>query len=255
MKPGPTLRHRIRGLKLALATAAMGLAPLAQAGSFEVTPMRVDLDQDARTGIVNVINDDDRKLSLQVRLAEWRQTADGKDEYTESRDLIFFPQVFSVDAHSRRIIRIGTRGASPSTEKDYRLYIGQIPEAPPPDAGTGPQVRLLLQFSIPITVAPVHSKREVAMGEPQVEKGKVRVEIRNSGNRSEVFETLALRRGKDTVAEVTGWRVLPGATRVFEIPVDPANCIAAGTLELGTRSEGQALSRSFTASPALCPRP
>src|SRR5271169_3390931 len=85
----------IAGLLLVL---AMTLAPSAHAGLFGITPIRVDLDRENRTGSFTVTNDDpDKALQMQAKLMEWTQDAEGKDIYAPSNDLVFFPQIFSVE--------------------------------------------------------------------------------------------------------------------------------------------------------------
>ena len=214
--------------------------------------MRLDFGPDARSGTINVDNDDNEKISFQVTLAEWRQTPDGKDEYTESRDLIFFPQMFTVNAHDKRLIRIGFKGPPPASEKAYRLYIAEIQPPPRPQGGGAAQVRVAVRFGVPVFVAPAVPKRAFVMDDPHVVKGKVQVTIHNVGNQSAKFETLDVMHGKDVVAEAIGWHVLPGAARAFEIPIDPAKCVSSGSLDLVANAEGMKLTRSFVASPLLC---
>ena len=90
------------------------------------------------------------------------------------------------------------------------------------------------------------------MDAPEIAKGKLRVTVRNTGNQSAKFDTLTLMHDKEAVAEAAGTYVLPGASRTFEIPVDPAKCIGSGNLEMVAQGEQTTLKRAFAATAALC---
>jgi fimbrial chaperone protein len=242
---------RFRGLLGAF--VAFGFTAAAVAGSFGVTPTRVDLDRDAKSALIEVMNDDAVKLSFQAKLFEWKQGPDGKDEYTESKDLIFFPQIFTVAAKSKRVIRVGIKSPSADVEKAYRLFIEENPE-PPKEGATGPQVRVVLRFGVPVFVAPQAPVRKLEVEGVQAAAGKALLAIRNLGNQSARFDSFKVMRGDETLGEASGWYVLAGARRTFEIPVDAAKCPLSGALEAVATGQGVTLKRSFDASALLCER-
>src|SRR4051812_48428578 len=130
-------------LRLTCFTVAFVGCSIAAAGSFGVAPTRVDLGKGARSSLVEVSNDDTRKLSFQVRLFQWTQDAQGKDAYQENQDLIFFPPLFTVNPGDKRVIRVGLKGSAPPPgEIAYRLFIEEIPE--PAVAAAGPEVKVVL---------------------------------------------------------------------------------------------------------------
>jgi fimbrial chaperone protein len=237
-----------------LAFAACSAGTFAGAGSFGVTPTRIDLQKGARSSLVEVSNDDARKLSFQVRLARWRQDAAGKDEYADSQDLIFFPPLFSVAPGDKRVIRIGLKaGDAPASEAAYRLFIEEIPE--PSAAGAGPEVKVVLRFGVPVFVAPAAPRRSFVVEDVAAMPGKVALRIRNDGNQGAKFESVKVLRDGKTLAEATGWYVLPGAARTFDVPVEASRCVTSGALEVVAQAEGLALKRALAATPALCARP
>jgi fimbrial chaperone protein len=247
------MRHAATRLAALIAMLASGLAG---AGSFGVSPIRVDLDRATRSAVVEVSNDDQRKLSFQVKLMEWTQDAAGQDQYAESQDLIFFPPLFTVNPGEKRILRVGAKpgGAPGPREKTYRLFIEELPPPAPP--GAGAQLRIALRFALPIFVAPVAPQKRPAIDLVRNGAGKVTVRLGNQGNQSYKVESLRLRRGTDTVGEAQGWYVLAGASRDFDVPVEAAKCPLAGTVELEAQSEGVVLARqSLEATASLCQRP
>jgi fimbrial chaperone protein len=235
------------------ALAALACCTAALAGSFGVSPTRVDLDRGAKSAIVEVMNDDDVKLSFQAKLFEWRQAADGKDEYVESQDLIYFPQLFTVAAKTKRVIRVGIKAPATDVEKAYRLFVEETPE-PAREGAAGPQVRVVLRFGVPVFVAPQAPVRKAEAEGVEVARGKALLGIRNLGNQSVRFETFRIMRGEETVGEASGWYVLAGARRTFEIAVDAAKCPLSGPLEAVAAGQGVTLKRSFDASALLCER-
>lgn len=239
------------------AAALLGalLALPAFAGNFGVAPTRLDFDKGTRSATVEVSSEDEQKLNFQVRLFEWTQTPEGRDEYRESQDLIWFPQIFTVSPKEKRIVRVGLKGAGPqpAVEKTYRLFIEEIPQ--PSAAASGAEVKVVLRFGVPLFVAPAVPKRAAAIDSVQAAKGKVVVRVRNEGTQSVKFESVRVRREASLVAEAQGWYVLAGTTRSFEIPLDPARCPAPGSsLEVVATAEGASLKQAFASSPALCER-
>jgi fimbrial chaperone protein len=247
-----TTARTLRTLALVLATA-VGAAP-SNAGSFGVAPTRIDLGKGARSSLVEVSNDDTRKLSFQVRLASWRQDAAGKDQYADSQDLIFFPPLFTVNPGEKRVIRVGLKGGdAPASEAAYRLFIEEIPE--PSTAATGPEVKVILRFGVPVFTAPAAPRKSFVMDEVAAAPGKVSFRIRNDGNQSAKFEVLRILRDGAPIAEATGWYVLADAARGFEVPVEPAKCTGSGPIEVIAQAEGVTVKGALAATPALCNRP
>ena len=237
----------------AMAAAWMLVACWAHAGSFGVAPLRIDLGKSGRSGLIEVSNDDAHKLTFQARLFEWRQDADGRDEYTPSGDLIFFPQIFPVNPGEKRVVRVGLKdGAAPAVGKSYRLYIEEIPDAAAPSNGTA--VKVVLRFGVPIFVAPAAVQPRFALESVEATAGKVLLRVRNDGNVGAKFEMLRVEEKGKPIAEANGWYVLPGATRTLEIPVAASACVAGETLQAIARAESVSLERSFVAPPGLCMR-
>jgi fimbrial chaperone protein len=239
---------------LAAALTAFGLllgAGDASAAAFGVSPIRVDLDRGSRTGLVNVSNDEDRKLSFQLKLFEWKQNEKGEDVYAESDDLVFFPRILTVDPKSRRAIRIGTRGNPSAPEKAYRLFIEEMPEPGQASAGAS-QVAVRLRFGVPVFVTAADGEPQIEIVDARTRKGEVVVTVRNSGARTSRLEQLIASSGDKTVGKANGWYVFPGVTRTFQIPVPHAACPVAGAIQVTTQSGGREIRGTAEASPLLC---
>ncbi len=247
------MRHSAPRLAILLASLVTSHA---LAGSFGVSPIRVDFNRSTRTAVVEVTNDDERKLSFQMKLVEWTQDAAGQDQYADSQDLIFFPPLFTVNPNEKRILRIGTKPATApgAREKTYRLFIEELP--PPADPAAGAQLRIALRFALPVFLAPVTAQKKLVVESVVPRAGKAVVRVRNDGTQSVKLETLRLRRGAEQVGESQGWYVLAGATREFEVHADAAKCPIGGPIEVEAQTEGVVQVRhTLEASPLLCQRP
>jgi outer membrane usher protein FimD/PapC len=89
----------------------------APCGERRVSPIRLELGRQARSGVVTVINDSEERLQVQMRATEWTQDAEGKDRDEETGDLfaasgdlgagvnlggVSFSKVFRIDPYFYR---------------------------------------------------------------------------------------------------------------------------------------------------------
>ncbi|MFO1408768.1 MAG: molecular chaperone [Steroidobacteraceae bacterium] len=152
----------------------------AAAGSFSVSPIRVEFAGAARTQVLTVRNEEDRPVVVQLRTLAWSQ-ADGQDHLEATRDLLATPPLFTLPAHGQQVVRIATRrGAEPGRELDYRLLVEEVPQ--PAAAGfTGLQVALRL--SLPVFVQPQPAVRAaLAWSAAWLADGRLQLRARNDGS-------------------------------------------------------------------------
>ena len=215
-----------------------GLSPALWAYAFGVSPIRVDLGPGARSGAINVSNDDRIALSFQMKLLRWTQNEKGEDVYEESKDLVYFPRLMSVEPGKKRVIRVGTQSAPGPDEAAYRLAIEEITPLAPDQQAKGPGVAVRMRFAVPVFVAPLAPAVKAAVEKLSVTAGEVRFVLANTGNQHVRVETAALWRGERALREVPGWYVLAGARRAFGIPIPEQECGKPGALTLVIKGEG-----------------
>lgn len=243
----PARPHRwLPALALAAAFSADALA-----GAFGVSPIRVDLDPGARTGMVTVSNDDERKLYFQLKLFEWKQSSSGEDLLAESSDLIFFPQILTVEPKEKRLIRVGIKSPPAGPERAFRLFIEELPD-PNETPGGGAQVAVRLRFGVPIFLSAGKGEALTEVGAIDSARGVIRVAIRNNGTRTIRFEEVSARAGDKVVAKAAGWYVFPGATRSFSLPVAREECPVPRSLEIRAAGEGKELRRTAEVTSEVC---
>jgi fimbrial chaperone protein len=122
----------------------------AHAGSFSISPIRLDLSATSRTAALTVRNDE-REALVQAGVVLWEQV-DGEDRLTPTRDLLVSPAVFTLPAKGSQLVRVALRAAPVDTTRElsYRLILQEVPQKANPEF-TGLQVALRL--SVPIFVA------------------------------------------------------------------------------------------------------
>ncbi|MDX2220770.1 MAG: fimbria/pilus periplasmic chaperone [Burkholderiales bacterium] len=124
----------------------------ATAGSFQVSPVRIELTPTAPTAAITVRNESATEaVVIQSRPVNWTQQ-DGKDVYVPSTALIATPPIFTLQPGATQTVRVGLRKAEPGDiQQTFRIYLTEVP--PPPKPGfQGLQVSL--NIGIPIFIAP-----------------------------------------------------------------------------------------------------
>ena len=126
------MRSLVLGL---LASAAVFGSPSmpAHAGSFSISPIRLDLVRWPRTAALTVRNDE-REALVQAEVMLWEQV-DGEDRLTPTRDLLVSPAVFTLPPNGSQLVRVALRSlpADVTRELSYRLILQEVPQPASPD--------------------------------------------------------------------------------------------------------------------------
>jgi len=184
----------VRSLILGLLASAtvFGLPSMpAHAGSFSISPIRLDLSAASRTAAMTVRNDE-REALVQAEVMLWEQVA-GEDRLTPTRDLLVSPAVFTLPAKGSQLVRVALRSSPVDTTRElsYRLILQEVPQKANPEF-TGLQVALRL--SVPIFVA---------------NKGTTEPEIAWSAATSDHGLTLTAKNTGDVHTRIHGFSVAP----------------------------------------------
>ena len=166
-------------LRRAVALTLLAAATTAAAGSFSISPIRVEIAGGGRVQVLTVRNEEDRPVVVQLRTLAWSQV-DGQDRLEATRDLLATPPLFTLAAHGQQVVRVATRrGADAVRELDYRLLVEEVPPAAP--AGfTGLQVALRL--SLPVFVQPqAAAHAALSWSAAWLADGRLQLRARNDG--------------------------------------------------------------------------
>lgn len=216
---------------LVLLSALLAMA-CANAGDFGVSPIRVDLDRGTKSAIVTVSNDDSKPLAFQVRALQWTQDAAGADQYTDTTDLVYFPQQLKIPPGESRVVRVGYKVPAAQAEKTYRLFIEELADSAGRSAQTG--VAITLRFGVPVFLRPPAERLagDLALS---TAAGNARALVRNTGNvhfRIASVRYTGLTAEGETVFEhaLDGWYLLAGAERAYGLRLTPEQCARAHVL-------------------------
>lgn len=226
------------------------------AGEFQVSPIMMNLGKTAKSGVITVSNVGDEKINLQVQASEWMQDKEGKDHYSESTDIVFFPKIISLEKGDSQLIRVGMKGAPPQSEKTYRLYIEEIPQPKKADKGKA-QVAIAIRFGVPIFIKPTSESLKGLIDHVTVEKGTATALVRNTGNVhfkiTSVTVTGKTAGGQEVFSkEIQGWYLLAGAERSYSVPMPKEVCSKLEQIQFDIKAEALTLSSSRPMHKEMC---
>jgi fimbrial chaperone protein len=195
------------------AAAALWLSPAA-AGSFSISPLRVDLSAQARTAALKVRNEDSHAVIVQVQAMTWSQSR-GEETLEPTSDLLVSPPVFTLQPDAEQVLRVALRHApDPSRELSYRLILQEVPERDSPDF-TG--LSMVLRLTLPAFVAPaVRAAPDLKWSLHRID-GKLRVRAENGGQAHARILNFKLAAGDEALEQSVVAYVLPGQFREWTL--------------------------------------
>lgn len=225
------------------------------AATFEVTPLRFLFSGSKGSDILQIRNESDGNLQVQIKAYDWKQDSQGKDVYSETNDIIFFPRIVTLKAGEARIVRVGTKIPPGKQEKSYRMYIEEMPGK---EVLQGTTLRTLLRVGIPIFLAPATTEAKGTLEGLKVEAGgKVSFLIKNHGNVHFVIRSIKMTgqdaNGSDLFAdESQGWYLHARASKAFtrEIPKDA--CPKVKRLRVEVTTDNPVLSGAMDVQQGIC---
>lgn len=244
----PALRVLRQARACLLAVLALISLP-AESGNFAVSPLRLDFDHNAKSGAITVSNDAGSELKVQLVLYEWTQDETGKDSYRESEDLLYFPRIATIGPGERRVVRVGLRQPASAQEKSYRLFVEELPKTLP---SGGTQLAVAVRFGVPLFVKPLQEKPHGVIGYLTMEKGKLRVMVRNTGNVHFKIASITAFSGERFSEELSGWYLLPGAAREYVFDVPAESCAGMGRIDVLVTTDQVQLKGALDVKPAMC---
>lgn len=240
-------RHAARAA--AFAVAACALVP-ALGSDFSVSPVRVELRPGALSETITVMNHAPARLRVSVKLMEWTQDEQGNDIYKDSGDIVYFPRQLEVEADGRRLVRVGAKTPAGPTERTYRVFIEEQPEASP--EGRNAQIAVYFRFGVPIFLPPAVLRMQADVGEPVLDKGKLSLQVRNGGNQHFRVVRVIVSDGAGHQQEIAGWYSLAGAQKTYTLDIPAEVCRRAKTLNVTVEGEGVSADRKLDVDPARC---
>jgi fimbrial chaperone protein len=131
----------------------------ALAASFEVSPVRIDLSARTRAAELRLTNMSAEEVSVQVDVRKWSQDFDGAEQLFDTNAVLAVPPLVTIPPGEPQIVRIGRLGeVSLDVEQSFRVLVTEL--NPPAPATDQPTLRMRLQLSIPVFIAPISGTAE-----------------------------------------------------------------------------------------------
>ncbi|MDO8737509.1 molecular chaperone [Candidatus Deferrimicrobium sp.] len=226
----------------------------ARAGDWRVSPIRLDLGRDAKSGAVTVANDSDDRLQVQMKAYEWTQDAEGKDRYEETGEILFFPRLMILERKEEKILRAGIRIPAVAKEKTFRLFIEEIPG---PRKAEGVNVAVAIRFGVPIFVKPLKEEARGEVGAMTMSAGALLVPVTNTGNVHFIVQSVLVRgrngAGEEIFSrELSGWYLLAGVSRGYMTTIPPGTCGNMAVIEAEVKTDKLPLRGRMVVDRSMC---
>jgi fimbrial chaperone protein len=208
------------GRMVAVIMLACAALPPAQAGSFSISPIRLDLASGQGATALTVSNEGDDAKLIQVSVLRW--TREGGEDRTANDDtVVVTPPLFQLAAKGgSQVVRIGF--ASPpaplSTERAWRVIAEEVqPSAA--ESGAGASINLRLRISLPLFLAPSQPHQDFHWEGGVDAAGKLRLIAVDNGNVSERLDEVVVNAADGhRLGHLPGpIYVFPGEHRVLEV--------------------------------------
>lgn len=209
--------------------------------TFNVSPLKIILSGKSSSALLEITNQSNEPLRLQLSVSAWDQSPTGEMLLGATEDIILFPSLLTVEAGERRKVRLGTVTPRSTAEKAYRIVLEELP--PTKSASSeGGQIRVLTRMTIPVFLEP---SKVVSGGEITgltMRNAIASFEIRNTGNTHFSAQHIQLEgvgtAGKAVAKrEITGWYVLAGGTRRYDVPLTADDCRNLKTLMVEAQTD------------------
>ena len=211
-----------------------------------------------RSSVIMVKNEGKEKLSFQLEAKEWTQDSSGKDVYSETRDLIFFPKIMSIDPGQEGLVRVGAKIPITASERTYRLFIEELPAATQQAPRAGAQINVLIRFGEPIFVQPLKPQDSLAIEAGALTKGALTFSVRNTGNRHQVVQGIRIRgtdaAGAEAYALTLADRyLLAGTLKTYTTSIAPEICTKLVDVQVEAKTDKATAKHKVDVTRAMCP--
>jgi fimbrial chaperone protein len=209
------IRTRLAAVAGAMAASLLPVA-LAVGGSFNVSPVRVELSAQNRTQALTVRNDGAEPSVVQVQLYEWSQSA-GQDILSPTAELLVSPPVFTVQPGQSQLLRVALRKEPDAARQlSYRAVLQEVPAQ---GRAGGPALNVALKISLPIFVEPRVEATPALDWQARIDGGKLAISAHNGGNGHIQLGdfTLSDAQGRTLATQPQVSYILPGQTRSWTL--------------------------------------
>lgn len=244
-------RRFLAGLSLFLALASPFTA---RAGTFQISPLALTI---TRFGDVTVTNTSQGSIRFSISAFAWSQTPHARENRASSDDIVYFPQVFALDAGASQRIRVGITATPGQVERPYRLFVSELP---PFDrhAAAGQQLLILSRIDIPVFQPPsANATTAPRIDRVEISAGSASVTVANDGTEhvapSHVGVALRDAAGSRIWAGTADvWYVLARSSQSAELRLPEPACNRASSAQITWNAGGQTVTQTVKLSAGSC---
>ena len=250
-------RRALTCATLIAAGFVLGQATPVRAASFSVKPTQVFLSASSRSTVVTLRNDSDKPLRFQLSVMAWNQAPSGQMQLAATEDIVFFPALLTLGKGEERKVRVGATTTFGTTEKTYRLFVEELPALE--QDGTPGAVTMLTRMGIPIFLQPAKPTARATLRELAVRNGAITFALYNEGTVHFLPQTIRVRGLGESGAlaldhEESGWYVLAGGYRTYEVEIPSADCARIRTITVDILVSGTTIADRLRTPAGACGR-
>lgn len=219
------------------------LAYSSASAGYLISPVRLYLKPEDKLTTLNITNGNDTTSTFQLAIYKWTRE-NGKDVYTESKDLLVTPIIFNFAPDKTQLIRIAQKHNSTiTTEQSYRLFLKEVPSR---KSSENNSINVVLQFGIPIFLVPSHPNNGELKCKITDKKEKIQFLCKNTHNQHVLITSLASKNESEAAPSELRMSqyVFPNEESTFSID-KPAKLVLEN-LELISSIEGKRISQPVT---------
>lgn len=199
------------------------LATAARAGSLETAPTTIELSPQG-AAVLHIANRAEYPVAFQVEAFDWTQ-GPGGERLEPSQVLQASPPMAELAPGQKQVVRLRAVGAAGS-ERAFRLLVSELPSPQGPQAQ---QVRVLLQFSVPVFTATAAKGGPALAWRADRDGADLVLTAANTGTRRAKLSGLTVTAGGEAKKPPGGELayVLAGATRSWRmhLPSPPGEAV------------------------------
>jgi len=229
---------------------------------FSVNPTSLELSSSVKSGVFSVVNSGSDKLNCQIDVKEWAQDENGKDMHWDTKDIVFFPKIMTVEPNEQRAVRIGFKAPPGMKEKTYRIFVEEIPtQKSAPDGKKAGKITagltIAFRYAMPIFVKPARPQETGVIDAMDMSKGIVSAVVKNTGNihlklLKVTFRGKAVDGTELFFQDVGGWYVLHGVSRRYETNVPKEHCKNLARIDVDVQAETISFNGTLNVQRNMC---
>ena len=219
-----------------------------------VTPTTIVLGPNQSSALVTLTNEGDTPTRYEANVNTWVENPDGTTTLEPNGDIIVFPQLTTLAPHESKRVRIGTEKAAGGAERSYRLILQELPQINRESGRV--EIQVLAKISLPVFITPTGARAVAAIGAPKIENGVLQFDVANTGSMRFMLKQVDVVghdiNGETFSLKTTGWYVLAGGHRSFQVALNAADCRRTAEIEIKASGEMNPASIKLPVTAAAC---